>query len=219
LKIITIGGLPGAGKTYTSKLLAKELNCLAIEVESLRWDFFSENPQLNMFNFTYNEPINQNESLRDYYLRCALYERKINLKRLVQWHNKIVDFIDGKLSEIVTQIKSIKTQQDYDDFFLNYKNIINYKPEFSGLNLNIIIISHAFINVMEFSKRAYLNIDFNSDYPVLIKRFIEREKIQKNYDNELKDYYDSYSSVLKKSNAIKFDTSKINVVGKIKNLL
>ena len=72
---------------------------------------------------------------------------------------------------------------------------------------------------MEFSKRAYLNIDFNSDYPVLIKRFIEREKIQKNYDNELKDYYDSYSSVLKKSNAIKFDTNMINVVGKIKNLL
>ena len=35
------------------------------------------------------------------------------------------------------------------------------------------------------SARAYLNIDFNSDYPVLIKRFIEREKIQKNYDNEL----------------------------------
>ena len=123
------------------------------------------------------------------------------------------------MSEIITQIKSIKTQQDYDDFCSNYKNIINYKPEFSMLNMNIIIISHAFINVTNFSGRACLNIDFNSDYLVLIKRFIGRKKYRKIMIMNKKNYYDSYSLVLKKSTAIKFDTNMINVVGKIKNSL
>lgn len=36
MKLITIGGVPAAGKTYTSKLLAKQYNFLALEFESLR---------------------------------------------------------------------------------------------------------------------------------------------------------------------------------------
>ena len=35
MKVITIGGVPAAGKTYTSKLLAKQYNFIALEFESL----------------------------------------------------------------------------------------------------------------------------------------------------------------------------------------
>lgn len=219
MKIITIGGLPCAGKTFTSKLLAKELNCLAIEVESLRWCFFDENPQLNMFSYTNNEPIRENESLRSYYLRCTLYERKMNLDMLIKWHKKTTSFIDGKMSDIFNKIQSIKTQKDYEIFCSKYKNVINYKPKFSNLNMHLVVISHAFINTMNFSKQSYLKFDFDSDYSVLINRFKERENIANNYDQELKDYYRSYSEILENSNALKLDTTKDNVFEYIRKLL
>ena len=40
MKIITIGGLPAAGKTYTSKLIAQNKNFLALEVEKIKMGFF-----------------------------------------------------------------------------------------------------------------------------------------------------------------------------------
>lgn len=48
MKFITIGGVPAAGKTYTSKLLAKQNNFLALELETLRWDFFNNNSEENL---------------------------------------------------------------------------------------------------------------------------------------------------------------------------
>ena len=47
MKVITIGGVPAAGKTYTSKLLAKQYNFIALEFEASRWDFFNNNPEEN----------------------------------------------------------------------------------------------------------------------------------------------------------------------------
>ena len=51
MKFITIGGVPAAGKTYTSNLLAKQNNFLALELENLRWDFFSNNLEENLYNY------------------------------------------------------------------------------------------------------------------------------------------------------------------------
>lgn len=53
MNFITIGGVPAAGKTYTSKLLAKQNNFLALELEPIRWDFFnndSEKIYINILN-------------------------------------------------------------------------------------------------------------------------------------------------------------------------
>ena len=52
MKFITIGGVPAAGKTYTSKLLAKQNNFLALELETLRWDFFNNNSEENLATYT-----------------------------------------------------------------------------------------------------------------------------------------------------------------------
>lgn len=45
MNFITIGGVPAVGKTYTSKLLAKQNNFLALELEPLRWDFFNNDSE------------------------------------------------------------------------------------------------------------------------------------------------------------------------------
>lgn len=219
MRIITIGGLPAAGKTYTSNILAKELNCLAIEVESLRWNYFNENPRNNMFYYTNNEGVKEQESLRDYYLRCTLYDKKTNLDMLISWHKKTVEFIDKQINLIFKVIKNIKTKEDYIEFCDKYGDILNYAPEFENFNNKILIVSHAFINVMEFSKSAYLKIDFDSDYRILKKRFLERETIKDGRSLALDDYYKSYREILKDSNAIKMDIIKKDVPSEIRMLM
>ena len=57
MKFITIGGVPAAGKTYTSKLLAKQNNFLALELETLRWDFFNNNLEENLYKYTQHASI------------------------------------------------------------------------------------------------------------------------------------------------------------------
>lgn len=82
MKFVTIGGLPGAGKTYTSKLLAKQYNLLALEFEALRWDYFNENLEKNLYKYTQNTSLKNNESIREYYLKCTLYEKKYHYNYL-----------------------------------------------------------------------------------------------------------------------------------------
>ena len=85
MNFITIGGVPAAGKTYTSKLLAKQNSFLALELEPLRWDFFNNDLEKNLYKYTQHTPMLKNENMREYYLRCALYENRIPLELLVKW--------------------------------------------------------------------------------------------------------------------------------------
>lgn len=57
MKFITIGEVPAAWKTYTSNLLAKQNNFLALELENLRWDFFSNNLEENLYKYTQHASI------------------------------------------------------------------------------------------------------------------------------------------------------------------
>ena len=57
MKFITIGGVPASWKTYTSNLLAKQNNFLALELENLRWDFFSNNLEENLYKYTQHASI------------------------------------------------------------------------------------------------------------------------------------------------------------------
>lgn len=94
MKFITIGGVPAAGKTYTSKLLAKQNNFLALELETLRWDFFNNNSEENLYKYTQHASLLENENMREYYLRCALYENRIPLELFVEWHKSTMKFIN-----------------------------------------------------------------------------------------------------------------------------
>lgn len=219
MEIITIGGVPAAGKTYTSKLLAKQYDILALEFESLRWDFYNENLEKNLYRYTKNEPILKNETMREYYLRCSLYDSMIPLKILVEWQKATIDYIGNKICEIVNEYILIKSEEEYEFFCDKYKNLINYRPQFKKLNRDILICSHAFINTVEFTNQRRIRVDFSSDKDILINRFNDRENIKNNLDEKLKLYYKSYEEVLLNSKANSFDTTKMDVIDKILELL
>ena len=105
MKFITIGGVPAAGKTYTSKLLAKQNNFLALELETLRWDFFNNNSEENLYKYTQHASLLENENMREYYLRCALYENRIPLELFVEWHKSTMKFINENLYKIIYELK------------------------------------------------------------------------------------------------------------------
>lgn len=219
MKIITIGGLPAAGKT-TSKLIAQHNNFLALEVEKLRWDFFNANPEENLYKYTQNLPVLENENMRDYYLRCALYKSKIPLELMVKWHKNTMKFISEELCKIIHKIKSISTEKDYIKFCSKYAELINYMPKFEIINKEYIIFSHAFINTTSFYEDKRTRIDFASDKNILIDRFKQRENIIKSdFDKSIKTYYKSYEEVLKDSSSIVLDTSNKNIIEKINSLL
>lgn len=220
MKIITIGGPPAAGKTYTSKLIAQHNNFLALEVEKLRWDFFNANPEENLYKYTQHLPVLENENMRDYYLRSALYESKIPLELMVKWHTNTMKFISEKLCRIIDEIKLISTEKDYIKVCSKYTELINYMPKFEIINKEYIIFSHAFINTISFYEDKRTRIDFVSDKNILIDRFKQRENIIKSdFDKSIKTYYKSYEEVLKDSSSIVLDTSNKNIIEKINSLL
>ena len=220
MKFITIGGLPGAGKTYTGKLIAQHNNYLALEFEKLRWDFFNANPEKNLYKYTQHLPILENENMREYYLRCALYENRIPLELLVKWHKATIDFINEDLYNIIYELKSIKTEKDYMNFCNKYEKIINYMPEFKNLNTDYIICSHAFINTIIFSKDARTKIDLAVDKKILIQRFKKRENITENtFDKNIELYYKSYEEVLKDNESNILDTTDKDIIEKINDLI
>lgn len=219
MEIITIGGVPAAGKTYTSKLLAKQYDILALEFEPLRWDFYNENLEKNLYMYSKNEPILKNETMREYYLRCSLYDSIIPLKTLVEWQKATIEYISNKIRKILNEYTLIKSEEEYELFCNKYKNLINYRPQFKKLNRDILICSHAFINTVEFTNQRRIRVDFSSDKDILINRFNDRENIKNNLDEKLRLYYKSYEEVLLNSKANLFDTTKINVIDKIFELL
>ena len=220
MKIITIGGLPAAGKTYTSKLIAQNKNFIALEVEKLRWDFFNSNPNKNLYKYTQNLPLLKNENMREYYLRCTLYESRISLELMVEWHKNTMKFIGKKVCKIIDKAKLIKTEKDYTNFGIKYEKFINYMPEFELFNSEYIIFSHAFINTINFLENERIRIDFIADKNVLIDRFKKRENIIKNdFDNNIDIYYKSYEEVLKESESKLLNASCKNIIEKIDDLI
>lgn len=219
MKIITIGGLPAAGKTYTSKLLGEKCNALALEFESLRWNYYNENLEKNLYEYTKNETFLENEKMREYYLRCALYESIIPLEILIKWQMATIQYISIKIAEILNEFYLIESEEQYEYFCNKYKMLINYKPKFKNLNKNLLICSHAFINTVEFTNETRIRIDFTSDKDILVNRFKNRENIEDNLEENIKLYYQSYEDLLLNSHAILLDTTKLNVIDKILKLL
>ena len=217
MRFITIGGVPATGKTYTSKLLAKRKNFLALELETLRWDFFNNNLEENLYKYTQHVSMLENENMREYYLRCTLYENRIPLEIFVKWHKSTMKFINENL---IYELKSIKTEKNYINFCNKYKKIINYIPEFKTLNKDYIICSHAFINTIIFSKDERLQIDFTVDKEILIQRFKQRENITENtFDKNIELYYKSYEEVLKDNVSKTLDTTDKDIIEKIYDLI
>ncbi len=220
MNFITIGGVPAAGKTYTSKLLAKQNSFLALELEPLRWDFFNNDLEKNLYKYTQHTPMLKNENMREYYLRCALYENRIPLELLVKWHKTTMNFINENLHKIIYELKSIKTEKDYIEFCNKYEKLINYMPEFKKLNKDYIICSHAFINTIIFSEDLKIKVDFYVDKKILIQRFKKRENITENtFDKNIELYYESYEKVLKDNDSNILDTNDKDIIEKINNLI
>lgn len=201
-------------------LVAEKNNYLALEVEKIRWNFFNENLEENMYKYTQNLPMLENENMREYYLRCTLYESRIPLELMVKWHKNTMNYIGKKLISIIEEIKLIKTEKDYIDFCKKNEKLINYMPKFVKLNNEIIICSHAFINTISFFENERTRIDFQSDMSTLIERFKQRENITENkFDKNIKIYYKSYEDVLKDSVSNVLDTNSKNVIEEINNLI
>ena len=220
MNFITIGGVPAAGKTYTSKLLAKQNNFLALELEPLRWDFFNNDLEKNLYKYTQHTSMLKNENMREYYLRCALYENRIPLELLVKWHKTTMNFINENLHKIIYKLKSIKTEKDYINFCNKYKKLINYMPELKKINKDYIICSHAFINTIIFSEDLRIKIDLDVDKNILIQRFKKRENITKNiFDKNIELYYESYEKVLEDNDSNILDTTDKDIIEKINNLI
>ena len=151
--------------------------------------------------------------MREYYLRCALYECCIPLEILVEWQK-------ATINKIIDELKSIKTEKDYINFCNKYEKLINYIPEFKTLKREYVICSHAFINTIDFSKDERIKIDFIADKNILIERFKQRENITENtFDNNIELYYKSYEEVLKDSISYTLNTTDKNIIEKIDNLI
>ena len=174
----------------------------------------------NLYKYTQHASMFKNENMREYYLRCALYENRIPLELLVKWHKATIDFINEDLYNIIYELKSIKTEKDYINFCNKYEKIINYMPEFKKLNTDYIICSHAFINTIIFSKYARIKIDLAVDKKILIQRFKKRENITENtFDKNIELYYKSYEEVLKDNESNILDTTDKDIIEKINDLI
>lgn len=217
--IITIGGVPAAGKTFTSKLLAEKLNCIAIEAEALRWDFFNENIDNNVFYYTKFEPFKNNESMRDYYLRNTLYDNKMPLEVMIQWHKDTMKYINVKLYKVLNDYNAVKTLNDYDNFCKKYIHLINFCPKYESLNKDFIIFSHAFINITQFSKLACWCFNLDSSENTLLDRFVKRENLIVANAINLTNYFKSYRVIVEESSGCKLDSACNDIVNKITNIL
>ncbi len=162
----------------------------------------------------------KNEDMREYYLRCALYENRIPLELFVEWHKTTIKFINENLYNIIYELKLIKTENNYMNFCNKYRKIINHMPEFKILNKDYIICSHAFINTITFSEDERVQIDFNVDKKILIQRFKQRENITEDtFDKNIKLYYKSYEEILKDNVSNTLDTTDKDIIKKINYLI
>ena len=193
MRLITIGGIPAAGKTTLGKKLGEENGYLSLELEALRWDFLKSDLEKNVFSYTNNQKINENETFREYYLRALIYDENVDKDTFKKWNMDAVTYINKITNNIYNELKEIEKNKDIDglkEFICKYKNLINYIPTDVTLEIiDTIIISHVLISSFDIAKLADKNIILNVNKKVCRERFKEREKIDNNkYDNSIDNY-------------------------------
>lgn len=196
MRIITIGGIPGSGKTTLGKKLGKKYKALSLELEPLRWNFFKENIENNLFNYTKNERLLNNESLREYYLRTTIYDGIVSQKKFIQWNIDTMKYINNIVNNLISELREIEEKRDLGKlklFVKNNKMLINYVPKVIDLSiLNCVILTHPFISRLDIVKEANENKLLNVDINTCKERFKVREKIEVNkYDDKINNYLES----------------------------
>ncbi len=170
-KFICIAGLPCTGKTTLGINLAKNLNCLSLDLEHLRSVFLESDIKNNVLKFTHNEPIKPNESLRDYFLRCVIYDRVLGINEYVEWYKFIMHGVDGLIDSTLLDFDAL----EYSDFIRKHIRVINYHP---ASKPNRIILNHALLPITEVWNRSFKILLTCSDDKI-ISRFINREDIKR----------------------------------------
>lgn len=207
MKIITIGGLPGAGKTTLGQEMGRKLQCLSLEFELLRDKFFNEDFNKNVFEFTKKKEINPKESLRSYYLRSTIYERVVDKETLKNWLIEIMKYINVEANRIIVELNDIVFNNDIDklkEFVKRNATIINYVPNEITIDiLNTVVCSHALISRLDLVNLADENITLPIDKKICEERFRKREKLDNiSFKQEISEYLDAYTEciVLKEDN-------------------
>jgi cytidylate kinase len=173
IKIISIAGLPCCGKTTLCNSFASLHDGLSLDLEYLRTMFFEENIENNVFKFTHNEPIKENEDLRTYFLRCAIYDKIITFDEYIEWYKVIMEYMNRTILKILNDFKNV----DYKDYLSKYSEIIKWIP-FDKPDL--IVLNHALLPLTDIWKDSILSIMLIGEESVLIERFMEREKLGSN---------------------------------------
>lgn len=150
MKLITIGGIPGSGKTTLGRKMGEENQCLSLELEALRWDFFKSDLENNIFVYTNNQKIKEGETLRDYYLQNLIYDGIIEKETFKKLNIKMMTYINQVTNDIYNELKEIEKCKNIDKlkkFISKYKYLINYIPKEITLQMiDTIIISHVLIS-------------------------------------------------------------------------
>lgn len=193
MKLITIGGIPGSGKTTLGRKMGEENQCLSLELEALRWDFFKSDLENNIFVYTNNQKIKEGETLRDYYLQNLIYDGIIEKETFKKLNIKMMTYINQVTNDIYNELKEIEKCKNIDKlkkFISKYKYLINYIPKEITLQMiDTIIISHVLISTCDIAKLADKNIILNVSKNICRERFKEREKIESNkYDKKIDNY-------------------------------
>lgn len=169
-KFICIAGLPCTGKTTLGINLAKNLNCLSLDLEYLRSVFLESDIKNNVLKFTRNESIKPNESLRDYFLRCVIYDRVLDINEYVEWYKFIMHGVDELINAILIDFDTL----EYSNFIRKYIKVINYHPVSKPSK---IILNHALLPTTRVWNRSFkILLTCNDDK--IVSRFINREDIK-----------------------------------------
>lgn len=203
--IICIAGSPCCGKTTLCNSLASLHNGISIDLEYLRTMFFEEDFVNNVYKYTHNEPIKENEDLRAYFLRCAIYDNIINIDEYVAWYKIIMNYINDKVNEIIMDFDNCS----YEEFLSKYDKLIKVR---SLKKPSLLVINHALLPLTDIWSQCTLSIFLTGDNLKLINRFLERENLlynKKKYDKDILRHLSLYEILNKNVKAnIYYDTTK-----------
>ena len=170
-ELICIAGLPCTGKTTLGINIAKNLKCLSLDIEHLRSVFLESDIKNNVLRFTNNESIKPNESLRDYFLRCVIFDRVLDINEYVEWYKFIMQGVEGLIDSMLLDFDAL----EYSDFIRKNIKVINYHP---ASKPSRIILNHALLPITEVWNRSFRVMLTCSDDKI-ISRFINREDIKR----------------------------------------